>query len=385
MRRLLLSFWTMLMGANAALAGGWVIGGGEVLQDAYNPWFIQNTSDVSYCVQIDPNAFHLPQNLAEMRVRQALDYWKDEFSRSVSMNVNGMPVQVATQSFHLVNCLAGADITFQLGWLTDSQKTQIGDPTHFVATTVRTYYDRVNLKGKGFIYVAADSGPLKPSSNQIAAMPWNLADGGLLYRVLVHELGHVFGLVDSASLPNSLQGTGMMSGAYPEYMLNKQWAARGAEDLRMPNYFKSNADGLMSIMVSCSGGQLQATKAAFYGINPTWKCLTIDYQPGKMTVLAAADDDGETNTYQMVGTAILDGAKSFRLENSILVWLPPEQIVFPNPEQNIYTWGPMIVYETVKGIYRSVDGKITRPVLVTMPLNETRGSVIGVMDGQLWP
>ena len=49
--------WSALQ--SPLVAGEWNSGGGEFLADSLNPWFIQNTKIVTYCIEIDDNAFHL--------------------------------------------------------------------------------------------------------------------------------------------------------------------------------------------------------------------------------------------------------------------------------------------------------------------------------------
>src|SRR4051812_27862966 len=53
--------------------GGWVSGGGELVRDTQNPWFIQNTASVSYCIEVDPNHFKAPRDRIEAVVKTAFD------------------------------------------------------------------------------------------------------------------------------------------------------------------------------------------------------------------------------------------------------------------------------------------------------------------------
>ena len=60
--------------------GGMSSGGGMIVGDAGNPWFLENTKKVSYCIQLDDSHFGLSQKLASRAIRGALDKWKIAFS-----------------------------------------------------------------------------------------------------------------------------------------------------------------------------------------------------------------------------------------------------------------------------------------------------------------
>ena len=180
-KRTLILFVGILISSQAI--AGWISGGGKLIKDGRNPWFIQNTFEVRYCVIIDSSHFNQTEAIVNRRIVEAIEYWKDEFSRAAIPNVNGMQVKVATQNFVLETCQATTDLVFQMGYLSQDQIDFIGDPSQFIGLAVRTEYDKVNLRGKGFIYIAADSGPLKPSDSQIIDSPWKHSSGGLLWRM----------------------------------------------------------------------------------------------------------------------------------------------------------------------------------------------------------
>ena len=62
-----------------------------------------------------------------------------------------------------------------------------------IAAAVRTDYDPVNLRGKGFVYVSPERGRLAPGLPGLIPERWS-DEKGLFEKVLIHEIGHVFGI-----------------------------------------------------------------------------------------------------------------------------------------------------------------------------------------------
>ena len=135
-----------------------------VIEENRNPWFIQNTTAVNYCIVVDNAHFSLPIDEITLVTEKAIEYWKDEFARIEALGYPKTPgfenLRIATQSFTEIQDCNSADIKFQFGHLEGEQFKHISNPKKTIGTSARTHYDRVSMKGKGFIYVAADSGPL---------------------------------------------------------------------------------------------------------------------------------------------------------------------------------------------------------------------------------
>lgn len=187
-----------------AYAGSVSSGGGKFIGTESNPWFLENVQTVRYCVDVDSTAFHPPVTQVQKSVRYALDKWaktfsdriiKDSYYRSGELQPYG-DVRLATQKFVEVDCTDSSeiDLRFQFGRLTAEQQRLLPDYKDYIGVAVRTDYDLTTLRGKGFIYVAADSGPNRPIDPGFAVDPWSADDSGILKSVLLHELGHVFGL-----------------------------------------------------------------------------------------------------------------------------------------------------------------------------------------------
>lgn len=136
---------------------GWSSGGGELFRDQNNPWFVKNTTQVSVCVEIDENNFGLTRQEATAQLQDVIQYWKKQLSSVRGQNYVG----IATQDFKFGDCTEITDLKVQFGTLEKKQEEFLGVPQKYVSAAVRTSYDTVNMKGKGFIYVSPQEGPLR--------------------------------------------------------------------------------------------------------------------------------------------------------------------------------------------------------------------------------
>lgn len=183
--------------ANAESRGGMDSGGAGLYGTDMNPWFLQNTPEVTYCLDVDPAAFHQSLEVVDQIILNAVESWKAVFAESGAKDRSSVQlfgIRIATQTFKRVPCDDTVDIRFQLGILTPQQKTQLGNYRQWIGASYRTSYNKKDLKGQGFVYIAADSGPEKPISADLVTDVWTKCDGCLLERTIVHELGHVFGM-----------------------------------------------------------------------------------------------------------------------------------------------------------------------------------------------
>lgn len=190
-----LLFAVLPLVASSAQAG-WVSGGGELIKNKNNPWFIQNTETVGYCIEKDDATFRLsPQRLDEL-IHDALDYWRAEFRRAAVSSAGTPSMSLLTQTLVKRPCSEAVDLRFQFGVLSPEQRAGLGgvDPREHVAFVIRTEYDERQLKGRGFLYVTPDNGPERYRGDDYRDGVWHEANGRHLFEILVHELGHVFGL-----------------------------------------------------------------------------------------------------------------------------------------------------------------------------------------------
>jgi hypothetical protein len=183
-------------------AGPWISGGGKVRKDADNPWYLFNTTTVTWCVDLDSSNFSAPATAAARVVEKSFAYWTKEVSLADPF-FTPTPrdfMRLGTQSFIQKACDGTEDIRFLFGKVTpglQSYLAQSGEkPSDYIGLAVRTDYDIVNLKARGFIYIAPDDAdsPHKPDYERFKSGIWSENDNGFLQGIVNHEIGHIFGL-----------------------------------------------------------------------------------------------------------------------------------------------------------------------------------------------
>jgi hypothetical protein len=193
----------------------WNSPGGELTKESNNPWFVRNTTEVRYCVEVDLASVSIPQTEAITRVEEALHYWKLEFEKipKATLQLAGY-FELGGQKWVRVECgLGTADVRFLfgVGTLSPEERAHLGDVTDYVAVTTRTEYDPETLRGRGFVYFASDFGPtrFRAGNSNLVVHAWS--DANLSRYAMIHELGHIYGFQHT--------GSGIMSEVFLEQML----------------------------------------------------------------------------------------------------------------------------------------------------------------------
>lgn len=187
----------------AFASGATSSGGGNGISNRTNPWFLENTSHVPYCVDIDEVAMGVTYDRAAQMVDEVLEFWRQSyalaaFPRYVAAElVPYGQLRIATQHFQRVSCSEATLLRFQLGTLTPEQLPLLQGDDDVIGVAMRTVYDPVNLQGQGFVYITPQTGALKTRSAGFSDEAWSVCDGCLLKTVLTHEVGHIFGLEHS--------------------------------------------------------------------------------------------------------------------------------------------------------------------------------------------
>lgn len=378
--------------AGPSQAGTWVGGGGEFNMDNQNPWFVQNTTTIKACVLIDPEHFHLPPypnmdpSIYLRDVTQvAFKYWQDELAigtRWVRQDKDAPTV--GTQNLEFGPCADDTDLRLQFGTLSPAQQAafrdQGQDPRKFVSLAVRTDYDRVHLKGKGFIYVTADSGPLQPTDVTMMPQPWVHGEARLI-KVLAHELGHVFGLQHTKRLvrPNE----DLMSSGFPAVMVKSvdPGADEAINRTGIPQFFSVRHRGGALTCLDATDPHWAAV-IRFLELSKPPTCLTLTRNDGKIEIYAT----NMAGKGEPLGSVNLDLSQMLptNLSPAISMWLPPEQTVFTSlvtdPQQVIAVRASFM--QTAE--YRDARTGMTRRMLVTIAPDLVNSTLYGLTDaGQM--
>lgn len=368
-----------------ALAGEWSSGGGAILRDANNPWFLENTKQVSYCIKSDSKAFaDIPTPLNEL-VDKAIAYWKEQMA-DLNATTNGYPIskdpkveyviiRVATQKFtYNAKCSGNEDIVFQFGVLDSKQKKFIGKSSGIIGAAVRTDYDEVNLKGKGFIYITADKGANQYKGDHLRPNAWHEGKAGLLYRAIVHELGHVFGL--------SHGGEGIMAESYSESLLrDRAVPAEYANGFELPSFFHFELSPMLSMqMMGSEACQGETGKKLFGTEFPCPFSRLKQDGPDRFLLVAKAPGSDEE---KLIGT--LEGKTSLRVPGNgfgVNVVLTDRQNVFSEKANNhLRLRGPSIHMGRFVGKFKPAlkGGKTFTAILILSPEAATFD---GMVDGE---
>lgn len=274
----------------SAFGGEWSSGGGELLSAAQNPWFLQNAPVVSYCIKIDEQYFGATLGEARQQFLGAIDFWRREFASAAEYEMNPQyGIKLGTQELRETPCAENPDLILQFGVLDAGQKAYLEDPARLTAIAVRTDYDFQELRGRGFIYVSPESGPLAMRSPFLVDHPWSDADGARLRLVLVHELGHVYGM------PHHDKSDSPMWQELPGYIVTK---SANSYFWRHPSHVFVGA-GETRTYEGCEGDMPFPTgrSRAILGLSSDMKCVRVVVSD-RLTVYGAKD---AKSTWKQVG------------------------------------------------------------------------------------
>ena len=370
--KLLLSlfFFSTLAGA----VGGWVSGGGELLKDSHNPWFLNNTTDVYYCIKVDEANFGASNKVIEDNLAKAFSYWKTEFTFALTVELKHFgKVKIASQNFIKTQCAdSKVDIRFQFGYLDAVQKKYLRHPNEYAAVTVRTKYESANLKAKGFVYVSPSKGPLAYNQEGVVKDAWMQDNGSRLYITLVHELGHVFGLPHIGAMG------ALMSEGFVEMMLSSK-------------EFKTSIP-FFSLMtksqVLCLQGQQEVLLNIwknFFDLDESDKCVQIEFEhtPGnqlfgmsRLKILSGISSEDLTQK--------IEASLSMYRFNPVLtnlIWLPRTQALFQPSEYVEGTQGVLgisLISVSKKGSFLSEKTKLKRLISVKFEQGKQSVTIEGV-------
>lgn len=386
---LVLILWLWMVPAHAR----WVSTGGELIKDSHNPWFLpQNTTQINYCMQVSPISVSISEERAAVLVERAFTYWISEFKRVRPYFSEGMFSYLGEPSLKQIPCTGTEDVKFQLGFdtLTFQQRRFIkNNSAKFLTLAVRTDYDEVNLKGRGFVFVASDIGPRRFKGEKGGIeRPWSTE--GLLYRVLLHEVGHVFGIphVDNGvfEFGRSLKNPyiiSIMSSYYPEFILKNPENYKSENE--PPGFF-----GFLNRYERCG---IREPAKRYFLLNSDWDCIRVEMDLTQSTngtdaeiKLSSIPAPGSLMAKDL-GVIILSNITKkddivADLRTLVVVHLTPAQKIFTLPKGYPFPYviGPSFLAFNMSGVFRSHTGE-SKPML--MRLDQERIQIQGVESGQI--
>jgi len=359
--------------------GGWVSSGGEVFQFSKNPWFVKNTKQVYYCVQFSNDEFSTDLTTTKSLIRESLQYWKNEFSGnflnlSGSNIFNDLTFEVANQDFVLNDyCQGSEDLVFKFGYqtLNDEEIKYLEKPSKYLGVTIRKEYD--NLKGKGIIFISGDLGKnsYELASEQTVAQAWRYPK--LLKYVIIHELGHVFGV------PHT--GSGLMSEVFLDQLLFRKIAALYVREPIMSFVKPASEVEICDSELFPQGSQ--SFIASYFKLDSANDCLRFQLHDSKdfFEILAKKKNDTQS-LWTKIGQLNINKSEitDFSLRPAVFLQLPANQTVFTTMGTP-FKIGP--VFQNLK-----VDGHITfngsmKPYSVQVDLSPDAFVLFGIHENKI--
>lgn len=352
--------------ALAGQDGGWVSSGGELFKDAHNPWFVRNTKQVYYCILSDEQTLSQTADTLPKVIAEALDFWKKEFSKVVSQETPGR-FDLGGQDFIQVDCKdEKVDVRFLFGYstLTAEEIKYLVKPEKYIGVSVRTAYDKVNLKAKGFVYIASDKGEHSYENNgTLTQEAWR--NKKLLQYALMHELGHVFGF------PHT--GSGLMSEVFLDQLLNKflvdSFLKLPIDSFLMPHNELENC--FVNTKVRMQILKLKLDETCVKAIAAPTGGYTLEANPGKRII------------GKMMG--LIPEVFDMRDMPASVLQLSPEQKVFTAQETAFrsFMYGPTIIDQGFKGTLFINEGNTAYPIYLKVTGNSV--AFYGKLDNSISP
>ena len=340
--------------SDGAISSG---GGTKLSKTENNPWWLQNTPKVVYCIDRD-SAFPVSQDRLEELVRDGIARWQHAFALATDEPPETMGgktyAQVATQQFQEQACGGETQLRFRFGKLSDEDQKHFVDPDEYIGAAIRTDYDLVHLRSKGFVYIAPLAGPGKPNSDQISSEAWTVCHNCLLKTTLWHELGHVFGIPhgDNVLMKENLGDVLTDKANVASYKADELVKGPG-EALLLQRADPSNAVIAYHLMTveSCRGGYPEINSQFFDMPYPYSHCIRLQFDADHIGI-GYSEDGGQSWLSAGKITWVREDRAS---EPLVKVYLPRSQKVF--------TWTERIPAYTVIPTY--IYGEFSQKILVS--------------------
>lgn len=389
-------FGIVILFSQLAQAAEWNGGGSGFIGDRHNPWYLQNSTTVKYCIDIDEGTMGITKEVAAKYVEDGFNYWKEQFEKAVVPSFYSSPehknvrFHVGTQSFDLVSCTDKVDIRFQFGVLNAEQETYLKTPQKFAAVTVRTDFDLVNLRARGFVYFSPQSGRLGINKSNFLEDPWSYDNGILLYSFIVHEIGHIFGIQHNDRM--FYMSEKLAEETLSISKLQLPFYLRIYREIKLHPisgfYFHQDSD----ILTGCEVTDIRTRKV--WGVPGDHNCVATVIKHNKLFVYSTSTQprlsekiqyvDLSSISRNLIGTAELNRNESLGEDFvAVSLRLPVEQKVFPTFDGEA-NFAIMRTHKDpyFKGEYQSTDGKINRQI--TIHLRGLQKIIGGELDGKFF-
>jgi|LULF01.1.fsa_nt_gb hypothetical protein len=339
----------------ATAGDGWVGSGGELFKDAHNPWFVKNTKEVQYCVSIDRKSISVSEDQIQNKIKEAIKYWKKELSKTQGNKTPGY-FSMGQQNFVKTECTNNPDIKFKFGYksLTQEEIDFLQKPERYIGISVRTNYDRKNLKGKGFVYISSDIGPKSYENNgQLVTKAWSKPK--LLLFTLIHEIGHVIGI---PHIGNGLMGQNFLNQLLNKFLVDSFTRLPIESFIRPDNQFQV-----------CEINR--RIKTFVFNLTPTEDCLDILLNKDKNTYTLFAMENGERT--RKVGEILnlkaeISDIKSLPIST---LYIEKKQNVFNTNETLFrnFMFGPLMQDQGYKAVLLLKEGNLPYKVYIRVRPN----------------
>jgi hypothetical protein len=184
---------TLLLTPALFAGGGSEVGNGtdNPSRDSGAAWFTNPSRTIHYCYEVAPEfGATSPQSL-ERAIQFAFTTWKEYINErgvQLSLAKDAAGRQLAIEATPLLSCDGSEDLKFMFGTKNAASEAERNRLEHPTAFALKASYDGKKGWGRGSIWLE-NSGQIAPSQG----FP-NWKNEAVLQCILLHELGHVFGV-----------------------------------------------------------------------------------------------------------------------------------------------------------------------------------------------
>lgn len=385
----ILGILVSLLSSTTFAGSGWIASGGDLVKDAHNPWWINSQKLIHYCIRFDETSVSTTRAKAEIAVQKVFNNWLEEWRHHFTEKIIlGDPLSLGNQYLiYQSQCEEQTtDLEFIFGWnqLTDKQKQYLEKQDNYkgrLGVAVRTHYDPVTLRGKGFIYIASDKGPHKfQATDELEVQPWR--HNFYLSIILAHEIGHTFGVRHSDRFG------GLMLENFAEHFLTKVNSDLIEESLKEIYYFKyftrgdsfvgfvgndvhSEAKKLFKIKDSAlifldpdrkKPNHMKMSIVGFEMSDPDSGQTPIEEKEEEIQESNKSEEETEKQDYEIQYTQV---SEKFELSGSITAYLDKKQSIVPLSEENFRVYLYLENVRTASGTATNTTTGKKYPVVLT--------------------